>query len=206
MRRAPLALLSLAAVAAPAAAHLPVLRGRLIDLVTRSQLIVIGSARHLDPVGTRLVDVQLTVERVLVGSSTESILTFRAPTGMAPTERYVVFLRKTDAGLECAQPSGTIFPTRPEDDDGYRRTIEALATALSAPDASRIAAVRAALLPALSASAVPLRNHAALELAALARDGHGPTEAERTTLRRLLADPATDPGLRALLARLVAAQ
>jgi hypothetical protein len=180
------------------------LRGKLVELVQRSAVIVIGTVEQVQPVDTRLSDTVVRVEQAVIGDPPPSALTFRGPTRFAPGGRYVFFLRRTDSGFEGVQESGTIFPATSADDGLYRRTIEALHGALQLEPAARVAAVRAALIPALSASAPPLRYHAALELSALAQDGHGPTDAERRMLSRLLADADTDPALRPLLSSLAA--
>lgn len=193
---------ALVASAVPVAAHVPVLRGKLVELVQRSTVIVIGTVEQVQPVDTRLTDTVVRLEQGVIGDPPRSALTFRGPTRFAPGGRYVFFLRRTDAGFAGVQEAGTIFPATSADDGLYRRTIEALQHALQLDAALRVAAVRAALIPALSAAAPPLRYHAALELSALAEDGHGPTDAERQTLGLLLADPATDPALRPLLSAL----
>jgi hypothetical protein len=198
-----LALLVLCA-AGTARAHIPVLQGRLIDLIRRSDVIVLGTADQLQPVGARRVDVALTVDDVIVGSISEHTLIFRAPSGIAAGERYVVFLRRTGSSFESIQPSGTVFPSRPENDADYRRAITSISQALHRDPAQQVDAVRAALIATLSASPPPLRYHAALELSALTRDGHVPTEVERRHLAALLASPALDPALRPLLISLSA--
>jgi hypothetical protein len=194
-----LVLLWVLAASTPAAAHLKVLRGKLLELVQRSNLIVIGTAERVIPIGTSLVDTTVKVAHVLAGTSTETRLTFRGPTRFAPGERYVFFLHHTPTGFAAEQDSGTVFPCTPADDAVYRRTVEALTHALRTAVATRDDAVRGALLPALTATPAPLRYHAALELRALADAGHPPNAAERARLEQLLRDPATDPALRPLL-------
>jgi hypothetical protein len=187
------------AAAPPAAAHLQPLRGKLLDLVQRSDLIVIGSADRVVPIGASRVDTTVTVAHVLSGSFTEKQLTFRGPTRFAPGERYVFFLRRTPTEFLGAQDAGTVFPCTPADDAIYRSTIQGLSRALRSELATRPDAVRAALLPALTAEPLPLRYHAALELHALAQTGHPPNAAERARIEQLMRDPATDPALQPLL-------
>jgi hypothetical protein len=193
-------------VAGPASAHIPSLHGRLIDLIRRSDVIVLGTADKLQPVGARLVDVALTVDAVIVGTAPEGKLIFRGPIGMAPGERYVVFLRRSSSGFESVQPSGTIFPSRREDDADYRRSISSINQALHRDPAQQVDAVRAALIATLSASAPPLRYHAALELAALVEDGHAPTDSERQRLAAVLTSPTLDPALRPMLTAIASAR
>ena len=195
--------LLLSALARPAAAHLPFIHPQLVDLVQRSEVILIGTVTKLTTVSPSLCDTTVTVSEVLVGRLPEKQLAIRGPRGLAPDERYVLFVHRSRQSFESTAPSGTIFPAPPADDARYRSTIRALAAALHTDPAGRPAAFRAALVPALSAAAAPLRYHAALELLRLAHDGHGPTEAERLQLSRLLAAPGTDPALRPLLSSLV---
>ena len=96
-----------------------------------------------------------------------------------------------------------MFPCATTDDGTYRSTIEALAHALRTEVTARPDAVRAALLPALTANPAPLRYHAALELRALAQAGHPPNATERLRIEQLLHDPAADPALSPLLNELL---
>ena len=191
-------------LARPGAAHVPILHGRLIDLIRRSDVIVLGTAEQVKPAGARFIDTDLSVEDTFTNAPPEQTLTFRGPSGIAPGERYVVFLQRTASGFESIQPSGTLFPSRPADDAGYRDAVTSISQALRGDAAQQVAVVRAALIAALSASAPPLRYHAALELAALAHDGYGPTEAEQQRLTTLLASPTVDPALRPLLTSIAA--
>jgi len=193
----------LAVAGTPAAAHIQVLRGKLLDLIQRSDLIVIGTADRVTPIGTSLVDTTVTIVRVLAGTATEKHVTFRGPTRFAAGERYVFFLRRAPEGITGAQDAGTVFPCTPADDASYQRTVQALTRALRSDLATRPDAVRAALIPALSAAPAPLRYSAALELSALARDGHPPNTAERRRLEKLLHEPGTDPTLEPLLTEMI---
>ena len=188
----------------PASAHIPVLRGRLIDLIQRSDVVVLGMAEQVRTLGTRHVDTDFRVDTVLAGTLPERTVTFRGPNGIATGDRYVVFLRRTGSSFESIQPSGTIFPSRPQDDDGYRRAVQSISQALRTDGATQVVLVRATLITTLSASAPPLRYHAALELAALVSDGHRPTEIEQQRLATLLASPSFDPALRPLLTSIAA--
>jgi hypothetical protein len=198
-------LLALFAAAAPrpAAAHIPALHGRLVDLIRRAEIIVLGTAHQVTPVSTRVVDTTVAVDEVLTGAAPAGTITFRGPSGVATGERYVVFLRRAGSDLESIQPSGTLFPSRREDDEGYRRAIRAIAQALRGDPATQVPDLRAALIDALSASAAALRYHAVLGLSALAKDGHGPTGPERQKVNELLASPSCDPALRPLLSHIV---
>ena len=180
-------------------AHVQTVRGKLVDLVQRSDLIVIGTAAQVVHIDNTHVDTTVRIAAVLAGATAERRLTFRGPTRFAPQERYVFFLRRTATGFGALQESGTVFPCTPADDAIYRSTIHALRQALRAPEDTRADTVRAALIPALTAAAEPLRYHAAFEIRALTASGHPPTAEERTRLQALAGDPATDPALRPLL-------
>ncbi len=191
----------LVVVAQPAAAHVPELRGRVIDLVAQSDLIVVGTVENVRPDAARLNVTTVRVEGQFIGETTDAILTFRARRRFATGRRFLFFLRRAGASLECVQPTGTVFPARPVDDAAYRDTTTAIQRALGAPVADRPAALRAAISSALSAPPPQLRYHAVLELAALAHQGL--TESERQSLARLVADPATDPAIRPIVASIL---
>jgi len=192
----------LSAAASPARAHIPELRGKLVDLVRRSDVIVIGTVQRCDAVKARVTNTTLSVDQTLVGQVSEPNLSFRGPTRFAPAGRYVFFLRRTASGFEGIQSSGSAFPSRTEDDAAYRQTIGTIREALRAGAEQQLTALRSAMIAALSASASALRYHAALELAALAHHAEL-TAAEHDALERLGASPATDPALRPLISTLL---
>lgn len=188
-------------LAQAAVAHVPQLRGRLVDLVGQSDLVVVGTVERVQVVGARRHDTTVRVEGALIGEAPQATLTFRARPRVAAGRRFVFFLHRDATGLECVQASGTVFPARREDDAAYRETVTAIQRALRGSEAARPAALRAALIPALSAAAPPLRYYAVLDLTALVH--HGLTESERRSLERLVADPATDPAIRPTIASLL---
>jgi hypothetical protein len=178
--------------------------GKIVDLVQRSDLIVIGRTEPPRPGGGPFQNAAIRVDRVLVGVPPASPFTFHSRARFAPG-RYVFFLHNTPSGIEGMQEAGTIFPATPEDDSAYTRTIQALHRVVHAgPPEREAAALRAALIPALSDGAPELRYHAGMELSALAQDGYPPTDAERRNLSRMLSDPGTDPALRPILSSLLA--
>jgi len=189
--------------AVAATAHVPMLRGRLIDLVTRSNLIVVGVVQQVRDVTPVVVDTTIHVDHVLVGNGAAPALTFRGPTRFAPAARYVFFLHRDGTTIEGLQASGTTFPAAPADDATYGRTIDGIRHALDALAAQRVTQLRAALIPALSAGAAPLRYHAALELEALVHEGHPLTDTERAALDRVRQAPTTDPALQPILTDLL---
>lgn len=203
-RWAPLATLALVALSHEADAHLPALRGRLIELVRQSDAIVAAKVQQTQqPVGAPVSATTIVVERVLRGHTAERMLTFRGAIHVAPGARYVFFLRHSGTAVECVQPSGVVFPALPKDDAAYRATVRAIGAALRAGDPARELKLRAALVSALPAGSAPLRYNAALELASMTEQGPPLGENERAHIERLLSDPRTDPALRPLLSPLV---
>jgi hypothetical protein len=197
-------LVTITAVAVrPAAAHVPQLRGRLIDLVGQSDLVVVGTVEEVSAPDRRSYRATVRVDDTLIGEPAPPTLTARARLRFAIGQRFVFFLRRDGTAFECVQPSGAIFPSRPTDDAGYREAVTAIRRALAVAPADRNAALRAAVIPALSARAAYLRYQAVLELGALAHDGM--TASERALLERQVADPTTDPTIRSALVTLLRA-
>lgn len=184
-------------IARPCAAHVPELRGRLIDLVGQSEQIVIGTVEQVRAVDARTNETRVRVEQWLVGETKDTRLTFRSRPRFAAGQRFVFFLQGQGADLECVQPSGTVFAAAPPDDAAYRDAVGAIRRAASASESERPALLRAALIPALSADAPALRYQALLELGALAH--HGLSAADRRALERLIADPTSDAALRPIV-------
>ena len=191
---------ALLAAALPATAHMPLVKGRLVDLTQRSDAIVIGRVSATAPIRDRQVVATVQIDRVLSGDlAHQSRLAFRASSGLASGERQVLFLVRTDSGYASVQQPGTVFPCRPEDDATYLAAVTDVHRALTLRGDAQVTALRAALIPLLSASVAELRYHAALELSALAAGGHGPTPAEQAALARWLEAPGSDPALRPIV-------
>jgi hypothetical protein len=190
-------------LAAPAGAHLPELRGRVIDLATRSDVIVIATVEQSKSIGSAPPKTAVRVERWLAGAATEPTLAFSGGPRVAPGERYVFFLGRDGANLACLQPSGTVFAAHGADDRAYSDAIAAIRAARGSDETVRAVALRHAMIAALSAPAPALRFHAVLELAGLAHDGF--PERERRALERILDDPTTDPSLRPVLVSILSA-
>jgi len=195
--------LALLLLAAPAAAHLPQLRGRLIDLATQSDAIVLATVERSVSAAPQRNETTVRVERWLAGAATDEHVTFTAGPRFAAGQRYVFFLRRDPAGFTCLQPSGTVFASRPQDDRAYSEAIASIRAAGFADGELRAVLLRHAMIAALAAPAPALRFHAVLELAALAQ--HGVSDSERRAIERLLGDPATDPTIRPALTSLLAA-
>ena len=195
--------LASALVAASATAHLQPLRGQLIDLIQRSDLVVIASVQSIAPLGTRKADVHVKIQSVILGKPPAASLSVRSFNDFGPDDRVVLLLHRTGKDWESVAPSGVVFACAQPDDSGYRATIQAVNAALHRPPAKRADAVRAALIPALTASAEALRYQAALELVALAHDGHGPTDRERRKLQELIGSARLDPALQPLISNLL---
>lgn len=184
-------------LAPAAAAHVPELRGRLIELVNQSDLVVVGTVERVNAVDKRRRDTTVLVEGSFIGAAPQAPLTFRGEVRFTAGHRFVFFLRRNGNEYECLQPNGARFASRPEDDAVYRDTVTAVQQALLTGANERAAALQAALLPALSSQAPQLRYHAVLEMAALAH--HGLTAPQRRSLERLAADPHADPAIRQLV-------
>jgi len=191
----------LVCLATPAAAHVPQLRGRLIDLATQSDVIVFATVEQ----SSRTREGNATtirVDRWLAGAASDQTVVFIGGPRVAPGERYVFFLRREPGRLTCLQPTGTVFASRPQDDRAYTDAIAAIRAAVASSEDVRAVALRTAMIGALTAPAPVLRFHAVLELAALAHDGF--PERERRALERIAADPSTDPAIRPALTSLLA--
>jgi hypothetical protein len=185
-----------------AAAHVPELRGRLVDLVGRSDAIAVGTVTSSVPVDKRLNTTTVRLDAVFSGAlESGATLSFASRPRFAAGRRFVFFLGRNGTALECLQESGTVFPTDSADDAAYRQTVLAIAAALRGAAGERDAALRAALIPALSAPASALRYYAVLDFAALTH--HGLSGEERQQLQRLVDDPATDPAIRPVIAGLL---
>lgn len=204
MRRCTLlavAVLLLFGWATDAAAHVPELRGRLVDLVGRSDAIAVGTVLSSVPIDKRLNTTTVRLDAVFSGAlESGATVSFASRPRFAAGRRFVFFLGR-GAALECLQESGTVFPAEPAADAAYRQTVQSIGAALRGAAAERDAALRAALIPALSAPAPALRYYAVLDFAALTH--HGLTDAERRQLQRLVDDPSTDPAIRPVLAGLL---
>ncbi len=189
--------------ASPAAAHIPSLRGHLIELVRGSDLVVAGTvlSEAADGPGRRLTTIR--VESVLAGKAEEKQLRFRGRTRFVPQRRYVFFLQRAGDVIECPQGSGTLFPASAEDDAAYRAAVDRIRRALGQPPDLQAEAMRAALIATLTATPQSLRYHAAFDLAAVGSHDGPPTLAQRAALNRLLDDPQLDPALRPFLTALL---
>jgi len=186
-------------VGSAAWAHIPTVRGHLVASTRDAEIIVVGTVRDVTAVGPRSDDVDVTIDHKLRGATPQDKLRFRSPHQLGVGDRCVLFLRHAAGAWESVTPSGTIFPAKPSDDPDYQKVIGSLVSAFALPDAARPNAVRAALLPALTASNDTLRYHAALELAALAEAGHGPNPTEKAQLQSLLSKKDFDPALQPLI-------
>lgn len=202
-KRSTLAMLvAMAGLVQPAAAHLPQVRGRLIDLATQGDVIVFATVEQSQRAAPRRNETRIRVARALVGAAAEETLAFIGGPRFAPGQRYLFFLRREGGDLTCLQPTGTVFAARPEDDRAYADAIAAIRAARGADENVRAVALRTAMITALGAPPAALRFHAVLELAALAHDGF--PDRERRALQRIVADPNTDPALRPVLTAMLA--
>lgn len=181
--------------AAPATAHIKPLRGHLIDLVRASDIVIVGVVTRPASLSPSGKDLEIDIVDTLAGKVSEKALKARTSARLVAGERQIVFLKREDTGFRCVQPSGTHFPSTPGDDADYRHVVKALADALHLPEAEQVRALRAALIPALTAKSMPLRYHAALDLASLSHEGHELTNDERAAIRTIRGAPEFDPAL-----------
>lgn len=181
--------------AAPAWGHINVLRGRLVDLVKQSDVVIIGVVTVPASASTSGKDLEIDVVGTIRGTIDGKSLTARTSARLMQGERQVIFLAREGDGFRCVHGSGTRFPATADDDADYRRAVEGIAAALHLPEDEQIRALRAALIPALRAKSLPLRYHAGLELTALDHDGHPLTAAERAAIERIRAEPDFDATL-----------
>jgi hypothetical protein len=188
---------------APSFGHVQTPRGRLVDVIQRSDVILIATIEASSELSPRLCDTTASVARVLRGGPITSTLSFRAPTGLATGQRYVMFLRREGTVFVSLAPSGTVFPVTPADDAAYEGAVNGIGAALTADESARVRALQAALVSALSAPSRELRYYAALDLAALDHGGHRLSDGERERLASLLRQDDTDPALQPLLGALV---
>jgi hypothetical protein len=184
-------------------AHVPGLSGKLVAVARRSDVIVIARIEQVRDTGPRRIETTGRVERLLAGDLKDKTVTYGGGPRLAPGRRYVVFLRRGDAGFACTQEAGTVFPVSPNDDERYAQTIAGVRAATAGDEGTQVHALRMALIPALRASAGALRFQAALELAALAHHGELAPD-ERRELERIAVDPATDATVRRLVAKWLA--
>lgn len=199
------AVLSMLLLASAATAHVPAMKGRLVDLVNQSDLVVVGTVESVNAVSgnKRLWDDAVRVDETFIGEAPTKRIMVRSQTRLTADRRFVLFLRRSGDGYECLQPTGAVFPSRAEDDAGYRETVTAIQRGLRVPANDRAQALTGALIPALSAQSQQLRYQAVLEIAALAH--HGLSDPQRRSLEQLAAQPDADPAVKALVKGLPAA-
>jgi len=187
--------LAVLSAASPGEAHINALRGRLIDLVRQSDVVIVGVVTRPASLSPSGKDLSIDVLEIIRGELDQKALTARAVAHLIAGERQVIFLKREGAGFRCVQASGTRFPATPEDDAEYRRTIEGIAAALRLPQDQQVGPMRAALIPALRSKATSLRYHAALELTSLNHEGHPLTAGEREAIQQVRNAPDFDPTL-----------
>jgi hypothetical protein len=183
----------IAASAAPA--HINALRGRLVDLVHRSDVVLVGIVTVPASLSSSGKDLRIEIIETIHGKLDEKAITAATQARLIQDERQIIFLKREGTGFRCVQPSATRFPATPEDDTDYRRAVEGIAAALRLPQEEQLHALRAALIPALQAKSMPLRYHAALELTALNHEGHQLTAEEHAAIDKIRNAPDFDPAL-----------
>ena len=183
-----------ALAAAPAIAHLEVAQGRLLDLVQRSDVMVVAKVRR----GGETVDDRrlLPVTVLSEDGATARRATLDVPARLAvqPGRSYAFFVTRSDDSLKCIHPPGTVLaaPHRGREYVEFDRAMRPLL-----PDAHEAAAD--VLLLALRADARELRFHAALALLDAVHGGHPLDASQRGALREILADQRLEDSLRPVL-------
>jgi len=188
--------LAIVAAASSSAAHINVLRGRLVDLVQQSDIIIVGVITLPASLSPDRKSLGIDVVATLLGELDQKALTAKTSTRLIAGERQVIFLKREGSGFRCVQPAGTRYPAAAADDAAYRAAVDGIAAALRLPDDQQVHPLRAALIPALSSKSLPLRYHAALELASLNHEGHELTVEERAAIEKVRSAPDFDPSLR----------
>jgi hypothetical protein len=206
MRRLFFVGIAIVALASSLAAHINVLRGRLVDLVRQSDVIIIGVVTLPASLSPDRKSLGINVVETLRGELDQKALTAQTSARLINSERQVIFLKREGSGFRCVQPSGTRFPATPADDAVYRGAIDGIAAALRLPEDQQVHPLRAALIPALSSKSLPLRYHAALELSSLQHEGHELTAEERTAIEKVRSAPDFDPSLRDMVEGLLRQQ
>jgi hypothetical protein len=187
----------------PARAHIKALRGHLIDLVRDSDVVIVGIVTLPASASPSGKDLVIDVVDTIDGTISETTIKAGTSARLVAGKRQVIFLKREGAGFRCVQPSGTRFASTLTEDADYRRVVKAIAAALRLPEAEQIQPLRAALIPALQAQSMPLRYHAALDLASLSHEGHELTTEERGAIETIRNDGGLDPALAPVVDRLL---
>ncbi len=187
----------LSAIVSPASAHMQLAGGRILDLIQRSERLVI--AKVLGPGMT--LDTRRVLPVLVLSESGDSAVRsqIEVPARLAvqPGRSYAFFVTAGDGGWSCLQPAGTVLPAphRGREFVEFDRALRPLVPA-SIEEAADV------LLLGLAAESRELRLHAALALLDNTHDDHPLTAAQRHTLREILAGSRLDPSLRPALAPL----
>jgi len=204
---------ALLAVLSPAApGHMRAQVGSLVDLVQRSERILVGRPQPTGRAESGDSKYTVRVDVTLLGEASSESFEIVSRASFEPGVRQVFFLARTSptlaggGGTPAPQPRwhslqkpGSVYPAATPDDGAYRAVVQAARAAADQPDDKAIAALRAALIPALQAKAESLRYHATLDLLATIHREHPLTPEERERLATVVHAPAFDAQLRPLL-------
>lgn len=171
--------------------------GRILDLIQRSDRLIV--AKVVGP-GTASGPRRVLPVVVLWESGARAVRSrIEVPARLAvqPGRAYAFFVVADGDAWRCIQPAGTVLPAPHKGREfiDFDRALRPLV-----PTAVEEAAD--VLLLGLTAESRELRLHAALALLDNAHDDHPLTEAQRNTLREILAGSHLDPSLRPALAPL----
>jgi hypothetical protein len=184
---------------APAGAHMQVAQGRLIDLIRRSERVIIakphGPEEH---VGDRRY---LAVTVLSDDGRRASRERLQVPRRLAVQSGrpYAFFVRRDGDGWLCLHDPGTVLPAPHRG----REYVE-LDRAIRPLPADAVGPVTDVLLTALRSASRELRFHAAMALLDAVHADHPLEPPQRDALRAVLQHPDFDAGLRPLLEPLAA--
>lgn len=187
-------------LALPAAAHLQFFPGRLLDLLQRSERVVIAAVDHVE--GDLASSRRLWAVRV-DGNEGEPPapvrLTADARLALEPGKRYAFFVKGKDANLECVHPSGVVFPADAGGSEYVDLDRQVRPLLLHGPPRRIVDA----LIPRLRSPVRELRYHVALALSDAAHGEHPLDAEQQAQLREVAESPDFDAAIRPLIAPLL---
>lgn len=192
-------LLLLGTLAAPAAAHLQVAQGRLLDLVRRSERLVVVKVRGPGTVAGSERVLAVTVLAPDGTTARHERLAVPARMALRPGRAHAFFVERIDGGWRAVHPPGAVFPA-PQRGREYVAVDRALRPL---PD-DAVAAITDVLVATVAAQSRELRLHATMALLDTVHADHPLGPRQRAALRAALAAPGFDPELQPLLAPLAA--
>lgn len=181
--RSSVALALLLAVPAPALAHLQIAQGRLLDLIQRSDRVLIAKVRAgASPEGQGMRLLPVALPPTATAPPTLASIEIPARLAVEVGRTYAFFVKRDGERWQCVHANGTVLPARA----GGSEYIE-LDRALRPLLRSGSDEVTDVLILALRSSTRELRQHATLALLDVVHADHPLTAAQRESLRATLA-------------------